>query len=59
MICPNCGTTDCISLGESNKHITITGAGIYGKSSEIYLKTCKVRQQLNQVKELVDEIKVL
>jgi hypothetical protein len=53
-LCPKCGTIDCTSLEYSNKQITVTGAGILGKTADVYLQCCVGRQQLNKVKELVD-----
>ena len=50
--CPDCKTDDCISLEYSNSFITITGAGIYSKRADVYLKCCVGRQQLKKIKEI-------
>jgi len=48
-LCTLCNTTDCISLEYSNTFITITGASILGKSSDVYMRCCVGRIQLNNI----------
>ena len=50
-ICPECGTTDCMSEEEYQKHIKITGAGVLSVDSSLFFKTCKGRQQLKAMKK--------
>lgn len=51
-ICPKCGTDDCLSMNEYQKHIKITGAGVLSVESKYIFKSCKARQQLKALQHL-------
>ncbi len=48
MICPKCGTTDCV---KENPNIRISGPGIIKTDSASILRTCRARQQLKALSE--------
>jgi hypothetical protein len=50
-VCPDCGTTDCISLKEYQKRIKV-GNGGFSISAVELLQCCNARQQMNKAREI-------
>jgi hypothetical protein len=50
-VCPDCGTTDCISLKEYQKRIKVENNG-FSINPIVILQCCNARQQMNKIREI-------
>jgi len=51
-VCPDCGTTDCLSLEEYQSHLKMSGFGGYYINPKYILQSCSHRRTLNKMRKI-------